>query len=71
MLWRLASQSESCKLDIVREGAAPGLKGLLASGHDLLASEVGPLCHPCNCIRYVPAGSLQRPVRKQGGALEL
>ena len=48
MLWRLASQSERCRLDIVREGAAPGLKGLLASEDDLLASEVGPLCHLSN-----------------------
>ena len=62
MLWRLASQSESCKLDIVREGAASGLRGLLASGHDLLASEVRPLCHPCD--RYVPAGNMWWPARE-------
>ena len=55
MLWRLASQSESCKLDIVCEGAASGLRGLLASRHDVLASEVRPLCRYCD--RYVPAGN--------------
>ena len=63
VLWRLASQSESCRLDIVREGAASGLRGLLASGHDLLASEVRPLC-PC-CSRHVPAGNVCRPARRR------